>query len=1103
MVELLVESALRSLALGGIVWLGLTLLRVRNPHAHMTAWTVVLIASLAMPLLVHRLTLTIPVAPPSSPAVVALTSALSNPPADVVSFPARPAPSSVVSPPAEATAAPPALVPAIVDPPRASPRPKRSVFFDWRSFVTGIYALVAGVLLLRLFTGLVLTWRMARTARPIHESWTGGADVRVSDIVGVPVTFGSTVLLPPEYARWSPVKRSAVLSHEGSHVAHGDFYVLLLAAINRAVFWFNPFAWWQLVRLAELAETISDDAALEMLEDQLSYAHILLEVAGNIQRAPAAIAMARACTVRRRIERILAGAAAPARMDRRKRVLIAAVLSPLVAISAGSIAFGVAPSRSDPVALDAQRPDSLAPHPFDRYRGHYAANPNILPDLVLTVTREGDHLFVQRTGQAKLQVFPEGDGAFFYGMVDQRISFRPDGAGMVLHRTGMDIEATRVDAAAARRAAELFDQRIAEQARPRTAIEVDPRLFDRYVGYYELHPSCIVTISREGDKLFAQLTGGPRRRLLAASDREYFYKFIAAQQITFVIEGEGPATALVLHQDGRELPSKRVDEARARATEARARELNSRRTDQERSRTAVAIDPNLYDRYAGLYQRGPNSMFTVTREGDQLFVQLTGQRKHEVFPESDREFFYKTVAAQITFVAEGERPPSELILHQNGSDFRAARVAGVPPHDDRNEQPAASNLDLHVGWYELSPVLALAVARVGERLVLQETGRPKFEVIARNDYEFVSKNGSSFVVFVPDAEGRSAELVLHEPSPGARRATRIEAARAQAIERAFAHQLATAPDRFKDQAPTEDGKAAVLRAIDELQRGAPNYDRMSAQLADSVRRQVPQLHAMLAALGAVESVFFRGVGPGGYDIYGAKFAKGFAEFRILVGPGGTTEDMIFRPDGDDTPGGLAACSQEQSLRTSPGTAPIKLLLYNASGADIRVFALDFEGKRRRSVSIGDDRSAPILTYIKRPWVVTDASGQCLEIILPGRSMRYLAIEPPGTGERSASLRTSPATGSEDALRRYIDALGRGEPDYDRMTPEVAAQTRQQLLLNQATLARFGALRAMSFRGVTALGSDIYIAHFANGSAEWRIGLVKQGRIGRIALGPVF
>jgi hypothetical protein len=72
-----------------------------------------------------------------------------------------------------------------------------------------------------------------------------------------------------------------------------------------------------------------------------------------------------------------------------------------------------------------------------------------------------------------------------------------------------------------------------------------------------------------------------------------------------------------------------------------------------------------------------------------------------------------------------------------------------------------------------------------------------------------------------------------------------------------------------------------------------------------------------------------------------------------------------------------------------------------------------------------------------------------------------------------------------------------------MTAEVAAQTRQQLALNQAILGRLGELRALSFRGVSGFGSDIYIAHFANGSAEWRIGLVKDGTIGRLALGPQY
>ena len=96
---------------------------------------------------------------------------------------------------------------------------------------------------------------------------------------------------------------------------------------------------------------------------------------------------------------------------------------------------------------------------------------------------------------------------------------------------------------------------------------------------------------------------------------------------------------------------------------------------------------------------------------------------------------------------------------------------------------------------------------------------------------------------------------------------------------------------------------------------------------------------------------------------------------------------------------------------------------------------------------------------------------------------------------------TPLAGSEEMLRQYIEALGRGEPNYDRMTPEVAAQTRQQLPFNQAILGRLGALRAVSFRGVTGMGSDIYMAHFANGTAEWRIALVKDGMIGRIALGP--
>jgi hypothetical protein len=294
--------------------------------------------------------------------------------------------------------------------------------------------------------------------------------------------------------------------------------------------------------------------------------------------------------------------------------------------------------------------------------------------------------------------------------------------------------------------------------------------------------------------------------------------------------------------------------------------------------------------------------------------------------------------------------------------------------------------------------------------------------------------------------------------------------------------------------------------ISDLQHGSADATHIGVPLAERLRQESPPLPDTLATLGAVESIFFRGVGPGGYDIYGVKFVNGSAEFRLLMGPGGVTEDLIFRPDGDATPGGILACAQEPTLKAVPGTAPIKLLLFNASGADIYLHGLDAQGQRTHHLAVADNRSVPIMTHVGNGWVVTDAAGRCREIVVAGQHTRFVSLRHAGSGEepdRFASRRSAPAPGSEDALLAYIDALARGEPDYSRMTPEAAGATRRQAELDQAILTRLGAVRAVSFRGVTPFDSDIYVVHFAGGSAEWRIALANDGRIGRIALGPQY
>jgi hypothetical protein len=91
---------------------------------------------------------------------------------------------------------------------------------------------------------------------------------------------------------------------------------------------------------------------------------------------------------------------------------------------------------------------------------------------------------------------------------------------------------------------------------------MDSVVLDRYTGSYQLTPNAVLTLTREGDKLFAQLSGQPKAEILAKSEREFFYKIVDAQ-ISFDSDAQGNTTGLVLHQNGANIPAPRVDAAAA------------------------------------------------------------------------------------------------------------------------------------------------------------------------------------------------------------------------------------------------------------------------------------------------------------------------------------------------------------------------------------------------------------------------------------------------------------------------------------------------------------------------------------------------------------
>ena len=91
-------------------------------------------------------------------------------------------------------------------------------------------------------------------------------------------------------------------------------------------------------------------------------------------------------------------------------------------------------------------------------------------------------------------------------------------------------------------------------------------------------------------------------------------------------------------------------------------------------RKEIAVDPSLLAGYVGEYQLAPSFALTVTREGNQLFIQATGQSKLPVFPESETDFFYKIVDAQVTFVKDTGGQVTGLVLHQGGRDVPGKKV---------------------------------------------------------------------------------------------------------------------------------------------------------------------------------------------------------------------------------------------------------------------------------------------------------------------------------------------------------------------------------------------------------------------------------------------
>lgn len=213
------------------------------------------------------------------------------------------------------------------------------------------------------------------------------------------------------------------------------------------------------------------------------------------------------------------------------------------------------------------------------------------------------------------------------------------------------------------------------------------------------------------------------------------------------------------------------------------------RAEQAGPRSVVPFAPQDFDKYAGYYQMGPSSIFTVHRDGGHFFSRLTGQVDVEFFPESQSQFFARVVPAQISFNVDGDGRVTEMVLHQNGQERHAPRI----------DEAAAKDIE------------AALAARIKENW----------------------------------------------PSPGT--------------------------------------EAALRRFIENEEQGREDYSLLGPELAAAVKASETASLEAISSLGALKSITFRSVGPGGNDNYAVGFERGETQWNIApLSPDGTINAMGWR-----------------------------------------------------------------------------------------------------------------------------------------------------------------------------------------------------------------
>jgi CubicO group peptidase (beta-lactamase class C family) len=185
-------------------------------------------------------------------------------------------------------------------------------------------------------------------------------------------------------------------------------------------------------------------------------------------------------------------------------------------------------------------------------------------------------------------------------------------------------------------------------------VSIDKENYNNYIGKYTFSIGGDIEITKDGDHLFAQIPGQDKFEILPESLSKFFSKQVEGE-LNFNFDKDNKVVGFSLHQPGVDLMAVKQNES-------------------SKITTPIVIDQSILDSYVGTYDSGKGVIFTITTENGHLYSQLTGQDKYEIYAQTDTNFYYKVVPAEIDFNKNADGKIDSLTLKQGGVELKAVKT---------------------------------------------------------------------------------------------------------------------------------------------------------------------------------------------------------------------------------------------------------------------------------------------------------------------------------------------------------------------------------------------------------------------------------------------